>query len=327
MLDTFTDVPVFVAVVEEGGFSAASRRLNLSRSAVGKAIARIESRTAVRLFHRTTRSQALTQDGQAFYEHCQRALVELRAGEALLDSGRKVVSGRLRVTVPVLFGRLCVAPVLTRLAAAHPGLELDLCFSDRLVDLLEDGFDLAVRNGPLGDGSGLMARRIARETTMIFASPAYLERHGTPESLDDLIGHQAVTYGRNGRVQRWLFPREGAAPQEVNLPTRLRLDDLDAIADAAAAGFGLAWLPGWLVRSRVEAGDLVSVLPGIPALTSDIHVIWPETPYLPTRVRAAIDALAAKVPGLSSAWVRVTTANAGCGLDRSAIADCPPNLG
>lgn len=300
MLDTFTEVPVFVAVVEGGSFAAASRRLNLSRSAVGKAVARLEGRLLVRLFHRTTRSQSLTEDGQAFYEHCQRALNELQAGKALLDSGRRTVSGKLRVSVPVLFGRLCVAPVLTRLALAHPGLELDLSFSDRIVDLFEDGFDLAVRNGPLGGGSGLMARRIAREQTMIFASPGYLERHGVPDKLDDLRRHWAITYGRSGRVQRWLFPRDGAAPAAADIPTRLRFDDLDAIAEAAACGVGLAWLPDWLVRGKVQSGQLVPVLANIPALVSDVHAIWPETPYLPTRVRVAIDTLAAEVPDARS---------------------------
>lgn len=299
MLDTFTEVPVFVAVVEGGSFAVASRRLNLSRSAVGKAVARLEGRLSVRLFHRTTRSQSLTEDGRAFHEHCQRALNELQAGEAMLASGHKAVIGKLRVSVPVLFGRLCVAPVLTRLALVHPGLELDLSFSDRIVDFFEDGFDLAVRNGPLGGGSGLMARRIAREKKMVFASPGYIERHGVPEKLDDLSRHWAITYGRSGRVQRWLFPRDGAEPAAA-IPTRLRFDDLGAIAEAAVCGAGLAWLPDWLVRDKVQSGQLVPVLANVPALVSDVYAIWPETPYLPTRVRVAIDTLAAELPDARS---------------------------
>ncbi len=206
MVDTFKDVPAFVAAVEANSFSGAARRLNVSRSAVGKAIARLEARLGVRLFHRTTRSQGLTDDGQAFYERCERALAELRAGQALLESGHKAASGRLRVTMPVLFGRLCVAPVLMRLAGAHPKLELDLSFGDRTVDLIEDGFDFAVRNGPLGPGSGLMSRRIARQRTMVHASPGYLEQHGRPDALADLTRHQAITYARAGRIQTWLFP-------------------------------------------------------------------------------------------------------------------------
>lgn len=301
MAEDFTDIPAFVATVEAGGFSAAARRLNLSRSAVGKAVARLEARLGVRLFHRTTRSQSLTEDGQAFYEYCQRALDVLRAGTAMLDAGRNTAAGRLRVSMPVLFGRLCVAPLLTRLAALHPELELDLSFSDRPADLIEDGFDLAVRNGPLGNGVGLMARRVAHEHTAVFAAPAYIGRHGEPETLADLLRHQAVTYSRNGRIQAWLFPRDGAPPQEVTPPTRLRFDDLDAIADAAAAGFGLARLPSWLASARVRAGALVRVLGGVPALVTDVHAVWPETPRLAMRVRVAINALAAGLPALTPA--------------------------
>ena len=199
----------------------------------------------------------------------------------------------------MLFGRLCVAPVLTRLASTHPGLEVDLSFSDRVADLFEDGFDLAVRNGPLGGGAGLMARRIAHERMIVVASPGYLERHGAPDTLGDLSRHWAIAYGRSGRAQQWMFPRDRAAPAVADIPTRLRFDDLDAIADAAASGIGLARLPNWLVRDRVQSGQLVPVLTNVPAHISDIHVIWPETPYLPTRVRVAIDALAAEVPGVS----------------------------
>ncbi len=298
--DAFDDVPTFVTVVEAGGFSAAARRLGLSRSAVSKAVARLEARLGVRLFQRTTRSQSLTEDGLAFHERCKRAVDELRAGAALLDSGRKTVSGKLRVSMPVLFGRLCVAPVLTRLAAFHPDLGLDLNFSDRPVDLIEDGFDLAVRNGPLGDASGVMSRRVARERTLVYASPSYIEQHGAPAMLGELTRHVAVTYARGGHLQRWRFPREGAPPADIMPPTRLRFDDLGAIADAAAAGFGLAWLPSWLVRAQVSSGALVHVLAHAPALVSDCHAIWPQTPHLPLRVRAAIDALAAELPGLGA---------------------------
>ena len=299
--DTFDDVPAFVAVVESGGFSAAARRLNQSRSAVGKAVARLEGRLGVRLFHRTTRSQSLTEDGQTFYERCRRALEELRAGTALLESGRKTVGGKLRVSMPVLFGRLCVAPVLTRLAAIHPALEIDLNFSDRPVDLIEDGFDLAVRNGPLGDASGLMAHRVARQRTLVFASPSYIDRHGAPVTLDDLPRHVAITYARGGRMEQWRFPREDAPPLDLTPQTRLRFDDLGAIADAAAAGFGLAWLPSWLVRDEIRSGALVHLLADVPALVSDSHAVWPQTPHLPMRVRVAVDALAAEMPALAAA--------------------------
>lgn len=297
MSEVLNGVGVFVAAVETGSFAAAAERLHVTRSAVAKTIARIEARLDVRLLHRTTRSLALTEDGQGYYEHCLRALDELRAGEAVLESGRSEAVGRLRVSVPMLFGKRCVAPVLTRLAAEHPRMELDLSFSDRLVDLIEDGFDLAIRNGEIGNGVGLMTRTVSLQRMTVCASPDYLERHGRPEGLDDLVHHQAITYGRAGRIRTWQFPMDDGAPLEVTPPSRMRFDDLEAIADAAEAGYGLAWLPCWLIRNRVRAGTLVSLLGNVPRQVFRTHALWPDTPHLPLRVRFAIDALAAALPG------------------------------
>ncbi len=297
-IDGFADVSVFVAVAEAGDFSAAARLLGVSRSAVAKAVARLEIRLGVRLFHRTTRRHSLTLEGQMFQERCQRAVAELQAGREMLDAGRTAVIGKLRVSMPVLFGRLCVAPALLRLAVGHPALQLDLSFSDRHVDLVEDGFDLSVRMGPLGSGSGLMTRRIAHERTIVVAAPAYLARHGIPSALDDLQHHHAVTYARGGLRQVWRFPRAGTTLVDVTPPTRMRLDDIGAIADAAADGFGLAWLPDWLIRDRLHAGTLVPVLNQELPLVSDVHLVWPETHHLPTRVRVAIDVLVVEARSL-----------------------------
>lgn len=286
-------VDAFVAAVETGSFAAAADRLHLTRSAVAKAIARIEARLEVRLFHRTTRSIALTEDGQVYYERCVRALDELRAGQAALDSGRREAAGRLRVSVPVLFGRRCIAPILARLADDHPRLELEISFSDRPVDLVEDGFDLAIRNTAIGDGSGLMSRAISLQRQTVCASPAYLARRGRPETLDDLLGHDAISYGRAGRVRAWQFPVGGGAPREIAPRSRLLFDDLEAMADAAEAGHGITWLPCWLIRERVRLGTLVPLLEDVPGLVFRTYAIWPETPHLPLRVRLAIDAVVA----------------------------------
>jgi DNA-binding transcriptional LysR family regulator len=297
MNDSLGGVDVFVAAVESGSFAAAAQRLHLTRSAVAKTIARIEARLKVRLFHRTTRSQSLTEDGQVYYERCVRALEELRAGEAALDSGQREASGRLRVSMPVLFGRRCVAPVLARLAMEHPKLELDLSFCDRPVDLIEDGFDLAIRNGGLGDGTGLMTRTISLQRMTVCAALDYLAAHGRPESLEDLETHAAIVYGRTGRIRTWQFPSGDHAVREMTPPSRMRFDDLEAIADAAEAGHGLAWLPCWLIRERVRSGRLVPLLENVPRLVFRTHALWPETPHLPLLVRFAINALASALPG------------------------------
>jgi DNA-binding transcriptional LysR family regulator len=297
MTDGLAGVSVFVAAAEAGSFANAAARLNLSRSAVGKTVARLERRLGARLFHRTTRSQSLTDEGQAFYECCVSALAEIRAGEAMLESGRQEAVGRLRVSVPVLFGRRCVAPILMDLARRHPKLELELSFSDRRVDLIEEGFDLAIRNGELGEGPGLTARRVALQRMTVCAAPAYLEAHGAPRSIGDLGQFDAVVYGRSGGKRAWLFPRPDGGAGEVTPRARVSLDDLEAIADAAEAGFGLAWLPCWLIRDRVRAGTLTPVLASAPRLALESHAVWPQSPRLPLRVRLAIDALAAELPG------------------------------
>ncbi|NKJ36568.1 DNA-binding transcriptional LysR family regulator [Rhizobium sp. SG570] len=293
------DIPVFVCAVESAGFSEAGRRLNLSRSSVGRAVARLEADLKVRLFDRTTRHQNVTADGQMFYEHCQRAITELRSVEAAFDSGLKVPRGKLRVSMPVLFGRMCVAPVLRDLAKENPELELELNFSDRKVDLLEDGFDLAIRNGSPGNGAGIRIRRIGQEETMLYASPAYIEARGEPGTVSELAFHDAVTYGRSGRVQSWTLEQEGTV-LEFNPRSRFRFDDIDAIADAVADGLGLAWLPYWLVQKRVESGELVRVMPQMSSHVSEVWAVWPEGPHLPTRVRSAIDALAGALPKVAS---------------------------
>ncbi|MBO9558436.1 MAG: LysR family transcriptional regulator [Caulobacter sp.] len=296
MSERLSGIAAFVEAVEVGGFAPAAARLGLTRSAVGKTIARLEARLGVRLFHRTTRSQSLTEDGQMFYERCVRALAELEAAEAALESGRAEPAGRLRVTAPVIFGRHCVAPVLLDLVRRHPTLELDLSFSDRPADLIEDGFDLAIRNGRLPDQAGLIGRRVAGQRMTVCASPAYLDRHGRPQRLEDIAGQLAILYGRGDRSRRWLFPMPGGTTREVTPASRIRFDDLEAIAEAAVAGLGLAWLPCWLVREAVASGRLERVLTDLPGLVFDTHLIWPQAPHLPLRVRAAIDALAAELP-------------------------------
>jgi DNA-binding transcriptional LysR family regulator len=296
--ELLSGVDVFVATVEAGGFAAAGERLHLTRSAVAKAIARIEERLDVRLFHRTTRSLGLTEDGQTYYERCIRALEELRAGEAALESGRREAAGRLRVSAPVLFGRRCVAPVLAKVVAQHPKLELELSLSDRPVDLVEDGFDLAIRSGAIGDGAGLMTRRIGLERLTICGAPTYLAVHGRPERLDDLQRHTGIVYSRAGRIRTWEFPAgERKALVEATPTSRLRFDDAETIADAAEAGHGLAWLPNWLIQDRVRSGALIPLLSDVPSLEIVTHALWPQTPHLPLRVRLAIDALAAALPG------------------------------
>lgn len=290
---------VFVKAVDLGSFAAAAVALDLSGPMVGKHVRFLEERLGVRLINRTTRRQSLTDFGRAYYERCRVVLAEAEAADALAADQFSEPRGKLRVTMPAHFGRHCVTPVLLQLARQYPMLELDLSLSDRFADPAEDGFDLAIRTGDLDDKAGVIARRVARQGMVVCAAPSYLRIHGEPRRIEDLADYQAIVYRRLGQVaQPWLFPREGQAAQEVMPNGRLRLDDLDAIADAAVEGMGLAWLPWWLVRERIKAGTLVALLPDQPRYPYDCHALWLQTPHLPLKVRLAVDALAATLSKL-----------------------------
>jgi DNA-binding transcriptional LysR family regulator len=250
----------------------------------------------VRLFHRTTRAQSLTEDGQIYYERSHRALAELRTGEALIQSGQKDIIGRVRVSMPALLGRYCVAPLLIEMARAHPLLELELSFSDQPTHIIADGVDLAIRLGSLGSGEGLVARKIASQQKILCASPDYLQRHGRPVGVSELREHDALVYLRNGQDYGWLLPDGEGRHVEAALNARLRFDNHEAILDAAVAGMGVAWTPSWLARSRLARGELEIVLPTLPPVSVDIYAVWPSADHLPLRLRAMIDRLATDLP-------------------------------
>ncbi|WP_457579980.1 LysR family transcriptional regulator [Ensifer canadensis] len=295
-MDRLTSMAVFVKAVDLGSFAAASEALDLSGPMVGKHVRFLEERLGVRLINRTTRRQSLTDFGRAYYDRCRVILAEAEAADALAADQLSEPRGRLRVTMPALLGRRCVAPILMEFAQKYARLELELSFGDRIVDLAEDGYDLAIRTGTLEDRAGLMARRLASHSMVVCASPSYIERHGAPLQIDDLSDHHAVTYSRPGWVHPWLFPRDGQQALEVTPANRMRLDDLEAIADAATAGMGLAWLPSWLVRQRIKSGVLVEVLQDEPGYVFDNYALWLRAPHLPLKVRLAVDALVTALP-------------------------------
>jgi DNA-binding transcriptional LysR family regulator len=295
-MDRLTSMAVFVKAVDLGSFAAAAAALDLSGPMVGKHVRFLEERLGVRLLNRTTRRQNLTEFGRAYYERCRMLLAEAEAADALAADQLSEPRGKLRVTMPVLFGRRCVAPILLELAEQYPTLELDLSFSDPIADLAEDGYDLAIRTGNLEDRAGVIRRRVARQRMVVCASPSYLDMHGRPRQIEDLGRHDAIVYSRSGRVGPWLFPRDDQPPLELTPASRLRFDDLETIADAATGGMGLAWLPCWLVRERIQSGALVRLLPEQPGFLYDSYALWLQTPHLPLKVRLAVDALAAGLP-------------------------------
>ncbi|BEP96024.1 LysR family transcriptional regulator [Acidovorax sp. A79] len=303
MNERLQGIEAFVAAVEAGSFALAAARLHRTRSAVGKGIARLEQRLGVRLFHRTTRSQSLTDDGQAYYERCRRALAELDAADAAVEAGRHEPVGTLRMSMPALFGRACVAPVLLGLAREHTGLRLDLHFSDRRVDLVEERIDLAIRSGVLDDSSTLAARPLGHQWMGLYAAPDYLARHGRPASWAALQAeaprHAFASYGRDDGLKPWHYRDDATGePRTFAVPARVRCDSLEVVAATAAAGLGIARLPKWLAAEPVAAGTLVKVFDEARPFGYELHAVWPQARALPRRTRVVIDALAAQLPAL-----------------------------
>lgn len=295
-MDRLTSMAVFVKAVDLGSFAAAATVFDLSAPMVGKHVRFLEQRLGARLINRTTRRQSPTDLGRAYYERCRLVLAEAEAADALAGDERGEPRGTLKVAMPALFGRICVAPVLVAFARQHPALSLELSLSDPITDLAETGFDLAIRTGPLEAQAGAIVRLVARQPMAVCASPDYLARHGRPARIEELAGHQAVLYGRPGRLRPWLFPADAGPPREIMPPSRFRFDDLAAVRDAAAAGLGLAWLPRWLMREELARGALVPLLPDERPYLYDSYVLWLATPRLPSKVRLAVDALAQALP-------------------------------
>jgi len=291
MSDTLSLSSVFLACADAGSFAAAGRKLGMSRSSVGKAVVRLETQLGVRLFHRTTRSQSLTEDGALYYEHAHRAVEALESVRQLLEAGRHEPAGVLKVTAPVVFGRRCVAPLLLELVAEHPRLGLEMSFNDRPVDLIEGGFDLGVRIGGPRSEDGLMMRRIGAMSAVWCAAPAYLTRRGTPRSEAEFVDHDLVMYGR----------LDGERPgRNATGAMRVWLDDLEALAQAARAGLGLARLPCWLAGEEVARGALVQLELDNPRQRFEVVALWPQGPFMPLRLRAALDRLVARLPEVLS---------------------------
>lgn len=283
MRDDLNAIPVFVTVVESGNFASAAAILHVTRSAVGKTIARLEARLGVALFQRTTRRQLLTEEGEQFYLQCREALERIREAEETLQRGKDEVQGRLRVSLPVLFGQRCVAPLLFRLSQRYPLLKLELHYSDRQVNLLEEGFDLAVRIGSLADTGSLRARALGEHGMVLCAAAEYLRQQPAPQTIAGLNEHRTLGYLHNGQLQKWQLydPQQGDV--RFSPQTWLIQDDFAAIAAAVQQGMGIAWLPDWLVAQALADGTLQQVLAPSAQVRFAIHAVWPEGPWLPQK--------------------------------------------
>ncbi|MCP3710728.1 LysR substrate-binding domain-containing protein [Paraburkholderia sp. CNPSo 3274] len=286
-MDNLNGIVAFVRVAQALSFVEAGHALGISASAVGKSIARLEQSLGVRLFHRTTRRITLTEEGQLFYERCHRMLEELRDTQELLSAAAQTPRGRLRVSLPAI-GYRFLLPVLPEFARRYPEIELDLDFNDRLVDLVEGGFDATIRSGALSDSS-LMARRLGPFRFVLAAAPAYLARAGVPRTLSDLEAHACVRYRfpTTGKLQPWDLATGKEAPPELR--AALVCNNMEALRGAVEAGFGIGYMPDFLVRDALATGTLATVLDEACEAPGQFSILWPSNRHLTPRLRAFVD--------------------------------------
>ncbi|MCJ2187670.1 LysR family transcriptional regulator [Novosphingobium beihaiensis] len=298
----FAGVLEYVETVRSGSFTAAGARLGLTGSAIGKSVTRLEERLGVKLLHRTTRKLTPTPEGERFFEGWVALLDDVQGLEQDVAVDRGAVVGRMRIHLPAAFGRRHVMPVLTRLACEYPALDLSVSFTERRINLIDEGVDLVVRIGTLEDDADLVARRLGRQRLVICASPSYLEAHGSPATPAELTGHACIAGSqRNGQVA-WLLRDAGGRTFRQTIRARHEFSDGDAMVDAVAAGCGLSQLPTWLVQDQLDAGTLVRVLPAFEGAEMPIHAVWPRSRFLLPKQRAVIDALVADASASGSAY-------------------------
>lgn len=285
-MDNLNGIVAFVRTAETLSFVEAGRKLGISASAVGKAIAKLEASLGVRLFHRTTRRVSLTHEGQHFHERCHRILEELRDAEAMLSKAAQTPRGRLRVSLPVI-GYRFLLPVLPAFSARYPDVELDLDFNDRIVDVVEGGFDAVIRSGLLTDSS-LMSRRLGPFRFVLCASPEYVARMGQPRTVAELAAHDCVRYRfpTTGRLQPWTFGEDDEPPR---LRTSMTCNNMEALRGAVIAGFGIGFVPDFLVRDALACGSLVTVLNDLAIPPGQFSVLWPSSRQLSPKLRVFVD--------------------------------------
>lgn len=277
----------FVAVVDSGGFASAARRQGLSAPVVTRAVADLEARLGLRLLTRTTRHVRVTEAGARYAEDCRRILAEVEDAEAAATGAGQAARGTLSVTAPVLFGQQYVVPLLARYLAQHPQVDASCLFLDRVVNLVEEGIDVAVRIGELPDSS-LRAARVGQVRRVVVAAPAYLQRHGTPAQPQDLQQHTVISAGAVVGTPEWHFSRAGQ-PQLQRLQPRLRTSTNDAAIAAALAGFGLTCVLGYQVAALLRSGALQVVLQAYEQAPQPIHVLHLEGRHATQKVRGFID--------------------------------------
>lgn len=290
-MDKFLEMRTFAAVVDAGSFVGAADALDLSKPAVSRHVNELEARLGVRLLQRTTRRLSLTSEGEVFHARCKELLAQVDEAEAEVSSRSGEATGLLKLSVPVTFGERHLAPLWPVFLAQHPRVSLDVSLADRTVDLVEEGFDLAIRIARL-QASSLVSRRIATSRLHLCASPAYLAQHGTPQHPDELARHAVLAYTLLSTGEHWSFTGpEGEVA--VNVNPRFRSNSGETCRSGALAGQGIILQPDFLVGPDLAAGTLVELLPQYRSLEFGIYAVYPTRKHVAPKVRRLIDFLVA----------------------------------
>ncbi|MCC9620898.1 LysR family transcriptional regulator [Thalassospira sp. MA62] len=303
-MSDFEDIQIFVRVAELGNLSAAGRELRHSAAVVSNRIARLEERLGVRLLNRTTRRVNLTTEGDVYYRHCIRILTEMQEAENAIANQKNTTRGPVTLTCPVAFGNMYVAPLIPKFVEQHPDVQVRLHLSDRLLDLLQDKVDLAIRIAELKESS-LIVRKLASNKRMLVASPDYLAKFGTPKTPADLLNHNCLLLRFPGSQQyQWTLGGSGdSATQTLAVSGSMDSDNSEVLTRWCLDGQGIALKSNWEIGQYLRDGRLKIVLPDHPPPSHAIYTLYPENRYLPTRVRAFVDFLVSEFGG-TPPWER-----------------------
>ncbi len=289
-MDRITSIELFVRVVETGSFSKAADELRIAQPTATKQVAALEKRLGARLLHRSTRGAGPTEVGQRYYEKCKAVLRDLEEADSVAQGASSDMSGLLRVSTSVGFGRRVMTPLVIDFMAEHPRLQVDLSFDDRYVSMVEHGVDVAIRLGRLADSS-LGARRLGANPWRLVAAPSYLARHGTPADPLALADHECLIYSSVMGDDRWPFTTPEGEALQVAVRGRLRSNNLSALLAACRAGMGIAVLPGYVARASIDEGAVVPLLAAYPQPAQEINAVFPSPRQVPAKVRVFIDYL------------------------------------
>ena len=298
-MDTLTSMKAFAAVVDTGSFAAASDRLAMSRAMTSKYVAHLEEHLGTRLLQRTTRKLTLTESGTAYYDRCVQILADIAEAEEGAVHHTESPRGTLRMTIPVSFGNLHMGPVIADYLKQYPEVKIDMLLTDRRVDLIEEGLDLAIRIGTLPE-SGLIAKKLGSDHVVICGAPDYLERHGIPKTPAELARHNCLTYSYSSSGDEWKLNGPDGS-HTVKVSGSLRATNGDMVKLAALGGVGLIRQPTFLAAQDIRAGRLVEVLSEYTSSELGIYAVYPSRKHLSAKVRSFVDFMAAAFD-LRNAW-------------------------